>query len=53
MLPESTRRLQFPPMSPEDVDTRWDIFSDPIAMQYSPRTRQEVRDWVERTPSHD
>lgn len=39
MIPESTRRLQFRPMSLEDVDTRWDIFSDPITMQYYPRTR--------------
>ena len=45
-----TERLRLRTMTYDDVDNLLRIFSDPIAMQYYPRTRErdEVVSWVQR-----
>ncbi|MHB1955428.1 MAG: GNAT family N-acetyltransferase [Sulfobacillus sp.] len=46
-----TARLQLRTMTEHDVDDLLRIFSDPVAMQYYPRTRtrDEVKEWIFRT----
>jgi RimJ/RimL family protein N-acetyltransferase len=47
----TTRRLRLRRMVEDDIDNLLQIFSDPVAMQYYPRTRSrsEVETWVQWT----
>ncbi len=51
MVVLTTPRLQLRHMVENDVDDLLQIFSDPVAMQYYPRTRSrsEAEDWVQWT----
>lgn len=48
ILPPDTQRLQFSAITMQDVASLQQIFSDPIAMQYYPSTRDEAqtREWI-------